>query len=561
MTHSFLAPKSANRRDNMASLVTVKGPNPGQAFSLHGETTSIGRQPDVDIYLESLAVSRQHARILRQNGGFFIEDLGSSNGTYLNGEKIQQRRPLGEEDMVQIGPYLLALRPDPSASGMETNSFIRHRIQAQASNQTLYAGNASHKLQVVLEIAQNLGHTLELDPLLNQLLDHLLRLFTQADRGLILLCKGDQLVLQAQRSRLPTLAGDPQYSKTIVRRALDEGVGLLSEDVADDRSLPPSSTMLSLQLRSFLCVPLLGRDQRRLGVIQLDCMRPGQGFRREDLEVLTALSIPVGVVLENAALHAEQMRQARMHQDLLLAREIQQAFLPTDFAGLARQGIDVYAHMQPAWEVSGDLYDFFQLPDGRLAFFLGDVSGKGTPAALFMIEVRTLIRHLAPLASGPADLLTRLNQALVADNPTALFVTLAHGIYDHRDGSVVVAIGGHPTPLLREPSGEVRPLDLPLSPFLGSSALSPVYSDTRITLAEGETLIFYTDGFTDAFSPDGSTMFGVKHLGEALGGLRTALPLDQCAQEASAALQSFTGKPELQDDQTLFLLRRRSSLP
>ena len=184
----------------MPSLVTVKGPNPGLAFTLHGEVAVIGRQPDVDIYLESLAVSRQHARITQENGSFFIDDLGSSNGTYLNGAKLLERRLLTEHDMVQVGPYLLALRPDPSASGTETNSFIRHRIPAQASNQTLYGGNAAHKLQVVLEIAQHLGHTLEPEPLLNQLLDHLLRLFPQTDRGLIMLCKGEQMVVQAQRT-------------------------------------------------------------------------------------------------------------------------------------------------------------------------------------------------------------------------------------------------------------------------------------------------------------------------------------------------------------------------
>lgn len=540
----------------MASLVTVKGPNPGQSFSLHGDTTSIGRQPDVDVYLESLAVSRQHARILRQNGSFFIEDLDSSNGTYVNGEKLQQRRPLTEHDMVQIGPYWLALRPEPPASGTETNSFIRHRIQAQSSNQTLYGGNAGHKLQMVLEIVQQLGHTLDQDILLNHLVEHLLRLFPQADRGLVLLCKGEQIAVQAQRSRYGNQADDGQYSKTIVRRALEEGVGLLSEDVADDKNMSPSNTMLSLNLRSFLCVPLIGRGMRRLGVIQLDCMRPGQAFRQEDLEVLTALSIPVGVVLENAALHAEQIQQARLHQDLLLAREIQQAFLPTDFAALARLGMDVYAYMQPAREVSGDLYDFFLLPDGRLAFFLGDVSGKGTPAALFMVEVRTLIRHIAPQAGGPADLLTRLNRALVADNPTALYVTLAHGIYDRRDASVVLALGGHPTPLLRRPTGEVKPLSLPPSQFLGSSLLTPIYRDACFTLASQETLVLYTDGFTESHAPDEVTMFGVNRLCESLGGPRTNLPLDQCAKEVSAAVQQFAGNPELQDDQTLFLLRQ-----
>jgi phosphoserine phosphatase RsbU/P len=515
----------------------------------------------VDIYLESLAVSRQHAQVSYQQGAWFIEDLGSSNGTWVNGEKINQRRPLTEHDAVQIGPYLLALRPDRAASGSDTNSFIRAQVDAVPSNHTLIGGNAAHKLQVVLEITQHLGHTLELDPLLNRLLEHLFRLFPQTDRGLVMLCRGEELVIRAQRTRTGGESATSAYSKTIVGRALADGVGLLSEDVGDDPTLKPSATMVSLQLRSFLCVPLIGREQRRLGVIQLDCTRAGKAFGREDLEVLTAIGLHVAVVLENAGLHAEQLRQARLHQDLLLAREIQQAFLPNDFSPLRAVGLDVFARVQPAREVSGDLYDFMPLPDGRLAFFLGDVSGKGMPAALFMIAVRTLIRHLARAATSPADLLLQLNSALVADNPTSLFVTLAHGVIDPRDGSVVIAVGGHPMPLIRRTSGRVEPLTLASGILLGSPLLKPVVADSSFTLAPGETLILYTDGFTEAFAPDNKTMFGLERLCKILGGPRAAMSLERCAEEASAAVLAFSGRTELQDDQSLFLLRRLAAPP
>ncbi len=230
----------------------------------------------------------------------------------------------------------------------------------------------------------------------------------------------------AQEHDFPATEGDPSCGG-----ALDEGAGLLSEDVGGDAKLPLTATLVSLNLRSFLCVPLIGWDGRRYGVIQLDCLRQGQAFRAEDLELLTAVCLQASVVVENAALHAEHLREAQLRQELVLAREIQQSFLPTDFDVLGAGGPELFARVQPAREVSGDLYDFFALPDGRLAFFLGDVSGKGMPAALFMIAVRTLIRSLAPASSGPADLLVRLNAALYADNPRrACTLTLAHGVYD-----------------------------------------------------------------------------------------------------------------------------------
>jgi phosphoserine phosphatase RsbU/P len=541
----------------MAALVTMKGPNLGQRFPLEGDHTLIGRQPDAAVYLESLAVSRHHAQIVHKNGGYVVEDLRSSNGTYVNGTRISAPTPLTEGDTLQVGPYVLALRPDPAPNLTEADHIIRATVEADLTNQNLYSQNPAYKLQVVLEISRSLGHTLELDALLGKLLDQLLRLFPQADRGMVVLCERDRLVVRAQRSRREGEQADYPFSRTVVNRALTDGTGILSEDVPDDKNLVLSATLLSLNLHSFLCVPLIGWEGRRLGVIQLDCTRPGAAFRAQDLETLTAVGLQVAVALENAAFYTERLREERLRQEVALAREIQQAFLPDDFAPLGESNFELFARVHPAREVSGDLYDFFPLKDGRLVFFLGDVSGKGMPAALFMIAVRTLARHLAASATGPADMLTRLNKALVADNPTALFVTLAHGLYDPRDGSLVFASGGHPAPLLRRVDGKVEPVAVRPGLMLGCSAIDPRLEETRLVLAPGETFILYTDGLTEAFAPDGRTMFDLERLCEVLGGPRTALSLEQCAEEVSAAVSRFTGQTELQDDQSLFMLRRR----
>jgi serine phosphatase RsbU (regulator of sigma subunit) len=540
----------------MAALLTVQGPSVGQRFPLTRERVEIGRQGDSDIYLESLAVSRQHARLVRDGTAWFVEDAGSSNGTYINGEPVVGRVPLREGDALQIGPYVFGLRADQQPIFADSSQVIRARVEASASNRSLLAQNPAYKLQVVLEISQHLGHALDEDTLLGVLLDHLLRLFPQADRGMVMLCDGENFTVRSQRSRQQGASADYPYSRTIVRKALDDGVGLLSEDVGGDPNLKLSQTILSLQLRSFLCVPLIGAQDRRLGVIQLDCLRAGQVFRASDLELLAAVSLHVATVLENATLHAEHLREVRLRQELLLARDIQQSFLPTQTDPLGPDGPELHARVHPAREVSGDLYDYFTLDGGRLAFFLGDVSGKGMPAALFMIMVRTLIRHLAPVSAGPSDLLKRLNAALVADNPTALFVTLAHGVYDPKDASVVIAIGGHPPPLVRHSDGRVEQLDLKPGLMLGATPVEPSAQDRRLVLAPGDTLVLYTDGFTEAFAPDRKNMFGVERLSEVLS-QTTSHPLSFCAEKARATVERFTGETELQDDQTLLLLRRR----
>jgi serine phosphatase RsbU (regulator of sigma subunit) len=541
----------------MATLVTLKGPNAGQRFPLSGDGSLIGRQPDAAVYLESLAVSRQHARIDCAAGDWFVEDLLSSNGTYVNGRRIEARTPLGERDVLQIGPYAFSLQPDrPSLPDVEP--VIRAQVNALSSNYTLFSQNPAQKLQVVLEIAQHLGRTLETDPLLGRLLDHLLRLFPQADRGLVVLCEGDALHVRAQRSRVPGEGAEFAFSRSLVRRALEQGVGLLSEDVPADPHLPISATLAGLNLRSFLCVPLISPDGRRLGVLQLDCVRQGPAFRGEDLELLTAVALQVTVVLDNAALHAERLREERLHQELRVARDIQLSFLPADFDLFGGPDPELFACVQSAREMSGDLYDFFRLPDGRLAFFVGDVSGKGMPAALFMVAVRTLIRHLAPASADPGELLARLHRALAADNPTMMYVTLVHGVYDPRDGSLLLARGGHPAPLLRRADGRAEPVEIRPGSLVGCAPVDHVSGDARLALAPGETLVCFTDGLTEAYRPD-RTMFGVERLAEAVGGPRTPLPLAECATQALAAVQRFTGPCEQHDDQTLLLLRRAAS--
>src|SRR6266566_1422223 len=221
----------------MASLITLRGPDTGRHYPVEGGAVVIGRQPDSAVWLESTAVSRQHAQLLHLDDGYFIEDLGSSNGTFLNGRRIQERTSLTEGDTLQIGPYLFALRPDPPTpppNGSEERQIIREQVNALPTNQTLYSQNAAHKLQVVLEIAQHLALTLDQTTLLNKLLDHLLRLFPHAERGIVLLCENDRLFVRGQRSRETTDTTSYSYSRTIVKRALDDGVGILSEDVQGD---------------------------------------------------------------------------------------------------------------------------------------------------------------------------------------------------------------------------------------------------------------------------------------------------------------------------------------
>ncbi len=545
----------------MAALVIVKGPYPGRQFPLLGDVTVIGRQADAAVCLESQAVSRQHARLRLEAGAYYVEDLNSSNGTFLNGKRVRERTPFTPADSLQVGPYVLALSLVTPAPPAEDHFVIRDQVSADPSHHTFHGQDQGQKLRVLLEIAQHLARTLDPDALLERLLDHLLGLFPQAERGLVLLCEADDLVPRALRSRRPQLLSDAPFSRTVVRRALQDGVGLLSEDARFDERFRSSQTVSALELRSLVCVPLITPEGRRLGVLELDSTRPGRAFQVDDLQLVTAVGLLAAVVLENAELHVQLLREEGLRRELKLAREIQHGFQPTSFPRPEEVGYEVYGCVHSAREVAGDLYDFFRLPDGRLSFYLGDVSGKDIPAALFMVAVRTLARHLAKETPDPADMLTRLNEALGAENESGMFVTLLHGLYEPATGRLTLASGGHPAPLVRRADGRAEVVPLRPGRLLGFVGGDPRLTDYRTTLQPGEMLLGYSDGFTEARRPDDRSMYGLERLRDALAGPAGALPLRDCAERLREAVQQFSGSPEPQDDMALFLLRRGDGAP
>jgi serine phosphatase RsbU (regulator of sigma subunit)/pSer/pThr/pTyr-binding forkhead associated (FHA) protein len=551
-------PAFSDKVIGMGILITLQGPEAGRKYPLDADCTILGRQYDSTICLTGKAVSRHHAQIVRRAAAFFIQDLNSSNGTYLNGRKLDANVEISltEKDSLQIGPYVFALRLAPTVATTEPSLVVKQQVNATIMDQSVFGQDPALKLQVVLEISQHLARTLDMEPLLDKLLEHLIRLFPQADRAMVLLCEGDALVVRGQRCRHQEDASTYPYSRTIVRKALDEGVGLLSEDARADERFRASTTLTSLDLHSLLCVPLIGQEGRRLGVIQVDRFRRGLAFRTEDLQLLTAVALQVAVVLENAALHAERLQEQRLHQELALAQEIQQGFLPLTLEGFPDAPFEIFGKVFPARRVAGDLYDFLRVPEGRLAFFVGDVSGKGMPAALFMVAVRTLCRHLATAGDPPSATLKRLNDALAADNPSGMFVTLEHGLYDPATGEVVLASGGHPPPLLCRCDGEVAELPLNTGRLLGFEDGDLHLADKHFTLEPGESLVFFTDGAIEARNPT-RVMFGLDRLRNVVHGLDRSQALSVWPERIKAAVDQFTSARELQDDLTLLFLRRK----
>src|SRR5262249_55958414 len=243
----------------MANLLMLRGPAPGKRFPLEDRETIIGRQAGVAIHIDLPDVSRRHARITREDDRLFLEDLGSSNATLVDGEKIIGKDALDRPRQSVIGPCEVLLET-PHASDEQAE--IRAELSSRRTNFDLYRQDAASKLQAVLDIAHQLAQSRDLDELWPRLLDHLLGLFPKADRGLILARDRERMVVRAVKARRPERGSAGLYSRSVVQRVVSEGIGIMAANRGT-----AGETLQAAGISSFVCVPLKGRDGRVLGVL------------------------------------------------------------------------------------------------------------------------------------------------------------------------------------------------------------------------------------------------------------------------------------------------------
>ena len=305
----------------------------------------------------------------------------------------------------------------------------------------------------------------------------------------------------------------------------------------------------SYGVRSELVVPLLLRD-KLIGVLDLESTEP-QSFNAEHERMLTALSSFIAISLENSRLYEEARRnEQRLLAELDTAREIQRQLLPRG----AREvpGLDIAASYVPARELGGDFYDFLPYGNGRLAFVLGDVSGKGTPAALFgSLAIGILREHVVEHPCPPAEMLKMLNVRLYAARLDARFVAMLFALYDANKRTLTIASAGAPHPLLVR-DGKVEELVVEGVPL---GLLPDIdYEVLTVDLQPGDLLVFASDGIVESENPKHEE-FGI----ERLNSLLESRARDESVEDISGAIllatDEFSGAAPPHDDRTLLVLR------
>lgn len=584
---------------NVAVLKVVEGGNPGQILDLHGERLVVGRHPSCHIVLDNSAVSRNHAQILESHGNYFIEDLRSRNGTLVNGEAIQTRTLLKDADLVGICDVVFSFHvqhpdqsrklertqasPTPGASpspGVNSSINMRppapppptveieHEELSYADQSSIVSsvnvGSLSElrlevkpevKLRAILDITTTLGKTLQVDKLLPKIIDSLLRIFPGADRGLVLLKsgKGDEVQIKSIRYRSDERQTSAPVSMTIINHALRTKQAFLSEDAVGDDRFNASESVANLRIRSVMCAPLITPNGMTLGAIQVDTLDSRLRFAQDDLDLIVAIAAQAAMAIDNAHLHEDALQRRDLERDLEFASQVQLGFLPTDRPLIP--GYHFYDYYEAAHRVGGDFFDYITLPDGRLAVTLGDVAGKGVPAALLMARMYSMARYALVTAKTPAQAVSQLNASIASSGLGHRFITFVLIVLDPATEELTIVNAGHLPPILRTNQGIFDAIAGEKSGLPLGVTLDFQYQQATIPFAPGNGLLLYTDGVTEAMNA-ANQIYGTPRLRQFLSGVQGSV--EHIGEALVADVEEFcAGRPQ-RDDICLVYFRRQA---
>ncbi len=548
----------------MAILQIVNPAGGSEQLELPSDRNVMGRHPECEVVLESASVSRQHAMIIKQDGQFFIEDLHSRNGTFVNGQLIAGRKLLQDGDRLKICDLTftfynnqpsdrlqltetsaLALMDDEDASPA---SSIMSKLDVSASNSGVrLTVNPEVKLRALIEIAQNLGKALSLDEVLNKLLDSVFKIFLQADRGLIILKGPDgSLIPKAVKHRRAGDEDQIRVSRTIVNQVMKTQEAILSADAASDARFDTSQSIADLRIRSMMCAPLVDSEGTSLGVIQIDTKDSRHRFQREDLDVLASIASQAAIAVDNAQMHETTLRQQAMERDLELAHKVQRGLLPAAPPSLT--GYRFFDFYEPANQVGGDYYDYVELSNNRIAVVIGDVSGKGVSAALLMAKLSGEVRYCLASEPTPAEAVSRINASFSRSGWQDRFVTFVLAVLDVGSSELTVVNAGHMPPLLRQSSGVVEEIgDEQAGLPLGVDADYQYEQFTR-SFAPGEFLALFTDGISEAMN-GANELYGLDRLRNQLA--QPSASVDALGRLILDDVKLFVGGRSQSDDMCL----------
>jgi len=566
----------------MAILLSTDDKVPHRKYILGTTPVVIGRHPECEVHVDDGSVSRRHARIVYADGNYFVEDMESRNGTFLNDQQVMQRTKLYDDSEIRVCDTILVFRlndqatatarPTAKTAGRDLNltqhssilladdidsshSQVKSRIEAPSHHsQGLNRVSAENKLAALTKITYALSETVERDEVLNRILDFLFDLFVEADRGFIIL-KTDDGRLQPLGFKTRRSGDDEQVriSRTIVNQVMESKTAIISSDAAaDDRfEMAQSIVDFKVRIRSIMCAPLINSQDVSIGVIQLDTLKQSVAFKEEDLETLVTVALQASLAIQKADLFEDVKKSADLRMDLSLAHELQQRFLPQRNPALPEY--QFFSYYQPMQQVGGDYYDYLPLGNNQLAIIAADVVGHGIAAALLMAKVSADSRFALATSQTAVEAIEKMNNSL-SDLNIDRFVTLCLGLLNTETHRLTIVNAGHMPPILRKADGQISQLAVEEAGLpLGIMEDYP-YESVEIQLEPGDLLVMYTDGINEAMNADGEQWTTDAMIQEIkTSQVKTAVSLGEHLREA---LSRHIGREAPIDDQCLITVGR-----
>lgn len=508
---------------------------------------SIGRRETNDLRLNGSEVSREHAMIDVKDGRYVLTDLQSRYGTFVNDAQVTTQT-LAPGDRIRLGRGGGA---DLTCHiGVDTLSLSRSNTGAR---------DDLRQITALLDGFRSLGSGRVLQEVLALVLDAAIEL-SGAERAFIMLGTPDgRLEFKLARGRGKVTLTDATFnvSQKIPEEVFRGGQLRVVTDLLDGGLADVHQGTVALGIRHIVCVPLnlvqyvdaadARSDDRRIGVLYLDSREKGTLLSDATQRALETLASEASVAIESAQLYREKLEKSKMEQEMRIAADIQQALMPKPLATL--KFVEAAAASIPCRSIGGDFFDYLDFDGKAFGFTLGDVAGKGPPAALLSALMQGMFASQVHGFEGPAAFMTVANQVLCRRGIESRFVTLMLGVVS-ADGLLTYTNAGHNPPFVVGPSG-VRRLEAG-GPVVGLLEFAP-YSQAEVRLEPGDTIFVFSDGVSEAENSAGQEFGDDRVLAslQATAGTDAQTQVTRVFDEVSA----FTAGTAQGDDITAMVIR------
>ncbi len=526
----------------------------------------IGRSSRSDLVVPDLSLSRVHAEIFREGDRFLLKDAGSKNGTFLNDRPVSAPTPLRKGDKIGLGTAALWFNSDPQSRVEITENPTPAAGTTAVPVEQLLSGPPALGVPSPpagpepgprqLEILQRAGDQLvalsPLDDLLSAIMDLVFEA-VRPERGFLMLLNPGTGDLEPKVVRVDRRSpgGDIALSRRIADMVVNEKQSVLTSDALHDPRFEDGESIVAQGIRSAMCVPLWN-SREVIGLVYADSRIQSGSFTAADLRILSNLANIAAVKIENNRLFEQTLQVRALERDLELAAAIQRNLMPRSCPPV-RGGYDIGGANLPCRTVGGDTYDFLTRSGGRLWIAVGDVAGKGLPAAMLMSHFQAMLRGLAEADRPLSQLVGRLNDNLCRTLAANQFISFFVAELAPDEGALSYVNAGHNPPIMVRASGEVERLH-GSGPVLGVVP-GAAYPARENRIARGDSLLLYSDGATESLSP-GEEEFGEERLVDCLKEV-TSFKTDEGLAKLKESILGFCGTSvPTYDDITLILVRR-----